>query len=506
MKKFILRVLLFLFCLVLITVGAVVLFIGPWPLYRETNFEDTRYFKRSLAAMDTAAASMQLGGEVAPLKAGWAERDITPEAGFPMAGYGGRANEKRSEGIKERVYIRALALNDGTDTVVLLGSDLLQTLPNLLELVEPRIQERVGLSNSNIMYTSSHTHCGPGGFAPGMIAKEAFGEFAPDYLRMLADQFTDVIAEAVETMAPARIARAGVDVPEYIRNRTRIGGPVDSMMHILVVEKLDSGERIHVARYSAHGTVYGEEMMLINGDYAGAFQRALKEKTGHPLLFMGGAVGAMRPYPPGPPMPEPTTQEERLAFENDIESSLVRKGKKTLATMLRDQEARVEAMGAALAEKLSGAVAGLEFEDRLDVAAFASFYTPPPAQARLLSSDWRMSPYLFGLLGVPTTGRLQAARIGDVVLVGLPYDVGGEPSLEWQATARQGGATLWVTSFSGAYLGYLSPDENYYDIGEGRHYNENYEIGQMGWFGPDQERYVTALVEHALQLLSVTSD
>ena len=29
--------------------------------------------------------------------------------------------------------VRALALNDGTDTVVLIGSDLLQTLPNLLD-------------------------------------------------------------------------------------------------------------------------------------------------------------------------------------------------------------------------------------------------------------------------------------------------------------------------------------------------------------------------------------
>ncbi len=506
MKKFLLRLVLVLVGLALLAVGAVVLFIGPWPLYRESNFEDAGYFKRSLAAMDTAAAETQLGGEVAPLKAGWAERDITPEAGFPMAGYGGRANEKRSEGIKERVYIRALALHDGNDTVVLLGSDLLQTLPNLLELVEPRIQERVGLSNSNIMYTSSHTHCGPGGFAPGMIAKEAFGEFAPEYLALLADRFTDVIAEAVDSMAPARLAHGAVDVPEYIRNRTRIGGPVDSVMHIAVAEKLESGERIHVARYSAHGTVYGEEMMLINGDYAGAFQRAVKEKTGHPLLFMGGAVGSMRPYPPGPPMPEPETPEEKLAFENDIESSLVRKGKKTLATMLRDQEVRVEAMGAALAEKLSAAVEGLKFEDRLDIASFAAFYTPPPAQARLVSNDWRMSPYLFALLGVPTTGRLQAARVGEVVLLGLPYDVGGEPSLAWQAWAQQRGLTLWVTSFSGAYLGYLSPDENYYDVGEGRHYNENYEIGQMGWFGPDQESYVTALVKHALQLLEVTPD
>ncbi|MFM1922033.1 MAG: hypothetical protein RLZZ303_3667, partial [Candidatus Hydrogenedentota bacterium] len=367
--------------------------------------------------------------------------------------------------------------------------------------VEPRIQGRANLGNAQIYYTSSHTHCGPGGFAPGLVAKEAFGEYDPAYLNALADAFADAIVEAVDTMEPARFGYGGVEVPEYIRNRTRIGGPVDAMMHVAVAEKA-SGARHYIARYSAHGTVYGEEMMLINGDYAGAFQRAAREKTGHPLLFMGGAVGAMRPYPPGPPMPEPETPAEKLAFENDVESGLVRKGRKTLATLLRDQEARVEAMGQALAEKLATATANLPLSDDLDVAAFEAFYEPPPAQARLMSNDWRMSPHLFRLLGIPTTGRLQAARIGSMLLVGLPYDVGGEPALAWRGAAKAQGLDLWVTSFSGAYLGYLSPDTNYYDIGEGRHYNENYEIGQMGWFGPNQEAYVTALVNHTLAVLN----
>ena len=494
--KVIKRVALSLLVLLLLLVAGFVFMVGPWPLYTDSHYQESRYFKKALAAIDTAAEKTRLGGNVGPLKAGWAEREITPKPGHPLAGYQDRPNDKHSTGVREPLFVRALALNDGKNTVVLVGSDMLQTLPNLLEMVEARIVKTVSLSNRNVMYTSSHTHCGPGGLAPGIVAKESYGDYAPDYLAFLADRFAEAITEAVKSMAPARFAHGAVDVPEYIRNRTRKGAPVDSTLNFAVAEKLDGGQRLYLARYSAHGTAYGEEMLEFNNDHAGAFQRSIKEKSGAALLYMGGAVGSMRPNPPGPPLPEPWTPKLKLAFENDVESELVKQGKKTLTDLLRDQQARVEAMGAAMADRLLAAVNGLHFEDHVGIASLAAAYTPPPAQARLFSPNWRLSPFAFKLLGVPTTGRLQAARIGSMFLIGMPYDFSGETSREWQQWARERGTDLWVTSFSGAYLGYLSPDKYYHEIGKGLHYNQNYEIGEMNWFGPNQEAYVTDLFHH----------
>jgi hypothetical protein len=384
--------------------------------------------------------------------------------------------------------------------VVLLGSDLLQTLPNLLELIEPLIQKSVGLDNRHVFYTSSHTHCGPGGFAPGYVANEAFGRYDPAYLQLLAARFAEAIAEAVGRMAPARLAHGTVDMPQFIRNRCRPGGTVDSALGVAVVETLGTGARLHIARYSAHGTAYGEEMMEINGDFAGAFQRAVLAKTGSALLYMGGAVGAMRPNPPG--KPEPRNRAEEMGFENDVESNMVREGKKSIGQLLRDQEARVEAMGNALADALIAAEDALRYTDRVDIASLAAFYAPPPAQVRLFSPNWRMSPYLFRLLGVPTVGRIQAARIGDWFLVGLPYDFGGEISVKWQTWARERNTSLWCTSFSGAYLGYLTPDEFYTQIGDSQPYNVNYEGAEMNWFGPQQAAYVTSLFQQVFTKLT----
>lgn len=502
-KKWLLRAVLIVLASMVVLAALVVYLVGPWPLYNDARYREAGYFRDAIAAIDDAVKGTTYDLSPTPLRAGWAERDVTPEIGHPMAGYGGRANDKKSTGIHERIMVRALALSDGTDTVVLLGSDLLQTLPNMLALIEPKIQKAVGLTNSNVMYTSSHTHCGPGGFAPGMVAEEAFGEHSPAYLERLSGDIADAIIEAVQTMSAARFAHGAVEVPELIRNRCRDGAPVDATLHVAAVEK-ETGERLYVARYSAHGTAYGEEMMAFNGDFAGAFQRAVKARTGFPLLYVGGAVGSMRPYPPGPPLPAPETPEQAQWFENDIESHLVRTGKKSLPQLLQDQQARVEAMGAALANRALETAAGLVFSDRVDVAAIATPYTPPPAQARLISPDWRLSPHAFKLLGVPTEGRLQAARIGEMFIVGLPYDVSGELSRAWQDALKPSAAQLWVTSFSGAYLGYLSPDGYYREIGPQFCYNQNYEIGQMGWFGPNQGAYISDLVEHVVKTLSRT--
>ncbi len=478
----------------LLAVGFV-LMVGPWPLYSDSHFQQAAYYKKALTAIDAATENMRQNDNSAPLKAGWAEREITPKPGHPMAGYGTRPNNKLSTGVLEPLYVRALALNDGTNTVVLVGSDMLQTLPNLLALVEARISKTVSLTNRNVMYTSSHTHSGPGGLAPGLAAKESYGDYHPEYLALLADRFAEAIEEAVKTMAPARLAHGLVEVPEYIRNRTR-KGPVDPTLHIAVAEKTEGGQRLYVARYSAHGTAYGEEMLQLNNDWAGAFQRAVKEKTGSALLYMGGAVGSMCPNPPGPPLPKPWTPALEKAFENDVESEMVKQGKKTLDELLRDQRARVEAMGAAMAERLVAAAKDLKFEEHVGVASLECFYAPPPAQVRMFSPKWRLSPLAFKLLGVPTTGRLQAARIGSMFLIGMPYDLSGEISMDWQQWAREHGTDLWVTSFSGAYLGYLSPDKYYQEVGEDLHYNQNYEIGQMNWFGPNQEAYATELFRH----------
>ena len=94
---------------------------------------------------------------------------------------------------------------------------------------------------------------------------------------------------------------------------------------------------------------------------------------------------------------------------------------------------------------------------------------------------------------------MHAVRIGDVVLVGTPADFCGEISVDLKSRTKNRIGSLWVLSFNGDYVGYISPDKYYYDKDEKGGYG--YERGLMSWIGPDQEAFTVSLVMHMIDTL-----
>ena len=460
------KILLFLLGLISALVLLVVLFVGPWPVYRDSHFRDTVYYRESLRAIDLAAAHTDVSSTGGSLMVGWGVREITPAPGKPMGGYGARPNDKKSTGVHDPLFVKALAVSDGRDTVVIVGADLLQTLPNLVERVESGLTEKMASPPPPIFYTTSHTHCGPGGLAPGVAARISYGEYDPELVEMLASRYVEAILEAVGSKEPARFAWGSLDGSRYVVNRSR-KAEVDGSLDFAVFEK-QSGPRCVMVRFSAHPTIYPEEMLEFSAEYPGVLQQRVREKTGAECVYLGGAVGSMGPNPPEGDTPDET----------------------------------VRAMGGALGDLVAAAVTDpLNWTDTADVAVLASTFGMPPLQARPISASWRLSPFMARVFGVLPEGRLQAARIGKLLLCGMPYDFSGEVSVRWRAMAREKGYDLWVTSHSGGYLGYLSPDRYYWQLGPEYPYDHNYEIGLMNWFGPNQEAYMTDLFSRAVDRL-----
>ncbi|HPO30389.1 MAG TPA: hypothetical protein PKX28_04045 [Candidatus Hydrogenedentes bacterium] len=72
------KVLWFALRLIVALALLVVLFVGPWPVYRDSHFRDTTYYREACRAIDLAAAHAEVSSEGGPLKVGWAVREITP--------------------------------------------------------------------------------------------------------------------------------------------------------------------------------------------------------------------------------------------------------------------------------------------------------------------------------------------------------------------------------------------------------------------------------------------
>lgn len=441
-----------------ILVGLFVIMVGPWPTYK-SGYVDKAYYKRAVAAIEQRAQQISSAGPGGRFHAGWGTCSITPPIGTPLAGYGDRRGSP-SIGVHDELYVKALAMSDGQDTVVVVGSDLLIVPENVAERVRAEIVDKTPLTAHDILFNASHNHSGPGAFAPGLASKLFNGPYDPNMPEFLTQAFCSAIIEAVESLAPAKLTYGSVDVPAYIRNRERAQAPVDSELSYILVEQ-DTGRRCYVVSYSAHPTVLGGNNMQFTGEYPGFLMRHLKKQTGAEAVYLSGAVGSMSHRAPSG----------------------------------TDPFARSQALGEALAEEiLEAGDQAPPFQDRIDIASIGIPLELPPFQMRI-NKRWRVSKFLLPLLGVDTDAWMQALRIGDMVLVGTPADYCGEISVELKSWAQDRSLDLWVLSFNGDYVGYISPDGYYNDLeADG---SLGYERGTMSWIGPDQEAFSAGLI-HAM--------
>ena len=115
------KIVLALGVLLLTAIGGCVVLVGPWPASKAC-YENESYFTDALAAIDANAQESDITAEPGSLQAGWAKASITPPIGTPLAGFSAR-NGAASTGVHDGLFVKAMALSDGKDTVVIVGSD-----------------------------------------------------------------------------------------------------------------------------------------------------------------------------------------------------------------------------------------------------------------------------------------------------------------------------------------------------------------------------------------------
>jgi hypothetical protein len=440
--------------------GLFVTFVGPWPTY-SSGFEGTRYYNNALAAIDKNVKQCEITAAPGRLQAGWGVANIVPPIGAPLAGYGARRG-KPSTGVHDELYVKAVAFSDGKDTAVVTGADMLLVPPSVADAVRTEVAKQTPLTANDLFFTASHTHDGPGGLSPGLAATVSFGKYDSKIPEMLTQAFVKAILDAYKSLGPAKMAHGKVNAEQYIRNRTR-QAPVDPDLNFMVIEK-DDGNRCYVVRFSAHPTILSDDNMQFSAEYPGYLQRAIEKATGGTAVYLGGAVGSMGPRAPEAP----------------------------------DPFSRCQAMGEGLANLVLGNLQNLDFVSNADVVSIGIGFDLPSLQLRPQSPKWRVSPFLGRLAGMTGKGWMTAVRVGDVMFVSSPGDFSGEISLTWKDWAKAKGYDLWVSGFSGDYVGYISPDKYYQEVRDEKG-RVAYETGEMSWTGPHQEAFFTSLMKHMVE-------
>jgi hypothetical protein len=235
-------------------------------------------------------------------QAGVAKVDITPTEPIWLAGYGART--RPSEGVRQHIFVKALALKDDQGTVaVLISSDLLGFPREVSDPIAARVEKQFGVPRERLMFNSSHTHSAPV-IGHMLMPAYPFGDaelaVVGRYTDRLEDQMVEMIGRALHDLRLAELTfeqgLAGVAV-----NRRRVGhrgypGPVDQDVPVLAVRGPDGSLRAIVFGYACHNTVLDDYQ--VSGDWAGYAQAAIeKAHPGVQAMFIQGCGADANPLP-----------------------------------------------------------------------------------------------------------------------------------------------------------------------------------------------------------------
>ena len=217
--------------------------------------------------------------------------DITPQRPIRMAGFAARTG--LSQGVYQSPLVKVLVLEAGQERVVLLCADLCTWGNDNIRLMRQRLADECGLAADQVLFNTSHTHCGPS-------MAEA------DYASEVVAKTVELVKSCLEKTNPVRLFVGKGQVPISVnrRRKDRDGtvlwgvdpyGPVDHEVTVIKAVDLEGRICAVVTNYACHPSTIGG--YLIGGDYAGYSNQFIEEELpGTVSLFVQGAGGDLKPH------------------------------------------------------------------------------------------------------------------------------------------------------------------------------------------------------------------
>ncbi len=250
------------------------------------------------------------------LMAGVSRVTITPPVGMYLIGM---ERGESSHGFRDDLYATAVAIDDGTEEVVIVSMDVLVIHPDMVRRVRQEAGELTRICPENIMFCATHCHSGP--------IMHAFSDSDPmvkGYLENLTYLLVGLIRMAHDQLQPARLGfGSGKATIAMNRRYTRpdgitviaanLEGPIDEEVGVLRIDTLDGVPLATLVNYACHPVVLGNGSNVISADWVGAMRRTVEAVNKSKVLFLQGASADINPWPGVPCDSEDVL--ERLGIE-----------------------------------------------------------------------------------------------------------------------------------------------------------------------------------------------
>jgi len=210
------------------------------------------------------------------LTVGAAELPLPIPADAHLAGYG---PFRKAKGVRDAPMARALVI--GPWVVVTL--DVLEVSPELVAAIREKTPSAAAL-----FVLATHTHSGPGGTDPNVIAQLlGEGPFHRDLLEAFAATAAQVVAKAQASARPAVLSLTHSNVPGLQEERTP-GGTPDPSLSVLTAKEAGGTPIATLAVFGAHPTLLPRQEQLLSVDWPGAAVRELEKDGGIAMVARAG--------------------------------------------------------------------------------------------------------------------------------------------------------------------------------------------------------------------------
>lgn len=242
------------------------------------------------------------------LRVGAARIDITPAADPASPPSGKYAHEK--------LYLRAIVLDNGTARAALIGADQSMLFEDTWAAASKQVAAELDCPVENVVISMTHTHSAWG---PGDQPFRRFGQAggpggpppAPDPNAPpppIVGKILDAVKQASTKLQPARVgfgtglsylnvSRDNVDTDTHLWTQApNLNGPSDKTVAVIKFESLE-GEPIAVYMTYAMHPVNGFLSEIISADFCGAASRHVEQAYGDRIVavFAQGASGDQNP-------------------------------------------------------------------------------------------------------------------------------------------------------------------------------------------------------------------
>ena len=222
------------------------------------------------------------------LRAGAAKVNITPPVGTPLSGYTTR--KEVSQGIHDELYAKALVLGDGERTLALITTDLLGFYGDFVDKIRDLIKQRTKIRKGDILVSATHTHSAPDSIC-GLYSREKASD---SWMEVLAQKIAGCAYMAWRNRKEAQIGVSKGTVDGIgVNRRNPDGKPVDQEIGVIRVEDAKGNLMAVLINYTCHAVVLGPDNLLISADYPGYTMRLIEGIKGRDVvaMFTNGAEG-----------------------------------------------------------------------------------------------------------------------------------------------------------------------------------------------------------------------